>query len=70
MNLDVSNIIFKYWSSLFPWAFPWSLKDIAMMEEELKTKTERIKKQERLIQGWRKELKDQLEKHKTELERV
>lgn len=40
------------------------------MEEELKTKTELIKKQERLIQGWRKELKDQLEKHKKELERV
>ncbi|PWA99317.1 hypothetical protein CTI12_AA009840 [Artemisia annua] len=45
-------------------------KDIAMMEEELKTKTNLIKKQERLIQGWRQELKDQLEKHNTELERV
>lgn len=45
-------------------------KDIAMMEEEVKTKTDLIKKQERLIQGWRKELKDQLEKHNTELERV
>ncbi|KAK1421660.1 hypothetical protein QVD17_24162 [Tagetes erecta] len=45
-------------------------KDIAMMEEELKTKTDLIKKQERLIQGWRKELKDQLEKHNAELERV
>ncbi|CAI9300298.1 unnamed protein product [Lactuca saligna] len=45
-------------------------KDIAMMEEELKTKTQLIKKQERWIQGWRKELKDQLEKHNTELERV
>lgn len=40
------------------------------MEEELKTKAELIKKQEELIQGWRKELKDQLEKHKTELKRV
>ncbi|MFS7941525.1 putative mediator of RNA polymerase II transcription subunit 28 [Helianthus anomalus] len=45
-------------------------KDIAMMEEEVKTKTDLIKKQERLIQGWRKELKDQLEKHNVELERV
>ncbi|KAI3701711.1 hypothetical protein L6452_26984 [Arctium lappa] len=45
-------------------------KDIAKMEEEVKTKTDLIKKQERLIQGWRKELKDQLEKHNTELERV
>ncbi|CAK9175339.1 unnamed protein product [Ilex paraguariensis] len=45
-------------------------KEISMMEDELKTKTELIKKQERLIQGWRKELKDQLEKHNTELERV
>ncbi|KAF9669319.1 hypothetical protein SADUNF_Sadunf14G0095200 [Salix dunnii] len=44
-------------------------KDIAMMEEELKVKDELIKKQERLIQGWRKELKDQAEKHNTELER-
>lgn len=41
-----------------------------MMEEELKTKTQLIKKQERWIQGWRKELRDQLEKHNTELERV
>ncbi|XP_012082794.1 mediator of RNA polymerase II transcription subunit 28 [Jatropha curcas] len=45
-------------------------KEIAVMEEELKIKDEIIKKQERLIQGWRKELKDQLDKHKTELERV
>ncbi|XP_059644388.1 mediator of RNA polymerase II transcription subunit 28-like [Cornus florida] len=45
-------------------------KEIAVMEEELKIKTELIKKQERLIQGWRKELKDQLDKHNTELERV
>lgn len=41
-----------------------------MMEEELKVKDEIIKKQEILIQGWRKELQDQLEKHNTELERV
>lgn len=41
-----------------------------MMEEELKNKNEIIKKQERLIQGWTKELKDQLDKHNTELERV
>ncbi|XP_043712957.1 mediator of RNA polymerase II transcription subunit 28 isoform X3 [Telopea speciosissima] len=45
-------------------------KEITLMEEELKTKTELIKKHERLIQGWRKELKDQLDKHITELERV
>lgn len=40
------------------------------MEEELKIKTEIINKQEKLIQGWRKELKDQLDKHHTELEGV
>ncbi|CAL5352287.1 hypothetical protein ACSBR2_031753 [Camellia fascicularis] len=45
-------------------------KEIAMMEEELKIKSELIEKQERLVQGWRKELKDQLDKHNTELERV
>lgn len=45
-------------------------KDIGMMEEELKVKDELIKRQERLIQGWWKELKDQAEKHNTELERV
>ncbi|KAK3021061.1 hypothetical protein RJ639_047308 [Escallonia herrerae] len=45
-------------------------KEIAIMEEELKTKNELIKNQERMIQGWRKELKDQLERHNTELERV
>ncbi|KAK9941876.1 hypothetical protein M0R45_007569 [Rubus argutus] len=45
-------------------------KDIAVMEEELKIKTEIIKKHERLIQGWKKELKDQLDKHNTELEKV
>lgn len=41
-----------------------------MMEEELKVKTGLISKQERLIQGWRKELKDQLYKHNNELEKV
>lgn len=40
------------------------------MEEELKIKADLIKKQERLIQGWRKELKEQLDKHNNELERV
>ncbi|KAM7495844.1 hypothetical protein LguiA_020258 [Lonicera macranthoides] len=45
-------------------------KEIVMMEDELKTKTELIKQQEQMIQGWRKELKDQLEKHNTELGRV
>ncbi|XP_002523099.2 mediator of RNA polymerase II transcription subunit 28 [Ricinus communis] len=45
-------------------------KEIAVMKEELKIKDEIIKKQERLIQEWRKELTDQLQKHKTELERV
>ncbi|KAM5570019.1 mediator of RNA polymerase II transcription subunit 28-like [Rosa sericea] len=45
-------------------------KEIAVMEEELNIKTEIIKKHERLIQGWKKELKDQLNKHNTELEKV
>ncbi|XP_057483760.1 mediator of RNA polymerase II transcription subunit 28-like [Actinidia eriantha] len=45
-------------------------KEIVLMEEELKIKSELIGKQERLIKGWRKELKDQLDKHNTELERV
>lgn len=40
------------------------------MEEELKVKTELIKKQEELIQGWKKELREQLDKHKSELEKV
>ncbi|KAF4374192.1 hypothetical protein F8388_022958 [Cannabis sativa] len=42
-------------------------QEIAVMEEELKVKTELINKHEKLIQGWRKELKDQLDKHLTEL---
>lgn len=41
-----------------------------MMEEELKVKSELINKQEKLIQGWRTELKDQLDKHNIELEKV
>ncbi|XP_019150762.1 PREDICTED: mediator of RNA polymerase II transcription subunit 28 isoform X2 [Ipomoea nil] len=45
-------------------------KEIANMEEELKTKTELIVKQERLIQEWRKQVDEQLNKHNTELERV
>ncbi|XP_059437819.1 mediator of RNA polymerase II transcription subunit 28 [Corylus avellana] len=45
-------------------------KEIAVMEEELKIKADLIKKQERLIQGWRKELKEQMDKHNNELERV
>lgn len=40
------------------------------MEEELKSKNELIAKQEKLIQGWKKELKDKLDKHVAELERV
>lgn len=40
------------------------------MEEELNIKNELIKKQENLIQEWKKELKDQLDKHKIELDRV
>ncbi|KAB2635995.1 mediator of RNA polymerase II transcription subunit 28-like [Pyrus ussuriensis x Pyrus communis] len=44
--------------------------EIDAMEEELRIKTEIIKKHERLIQGWKKELKDHLDKHNTELERV
>ncbi|KAL9246034.1 hypothetical protein vseg_019618 [Gypsophila vaccaria] len=45
-------------------------KDIAAMEDELKKKSELIEKQNQLIQGWRKELQDQLDKHKSELQRV
>lgn len=41
-----------------------------MMEEELKVKSELIRKQEGLIQGWRIELENQLEKHNIELEKV
>ena len=45
-------------------------QEISVMEEDLRVKNEIIKKHEKLIQGWRKELKDQLEKHQKELERV
>ncbi|KAK9681909.1 hypothetical protein RND81_10G036100 [Saponaria officinalis] len=45
-------------------------KDIAAMEDELKIKSELIEKQNQLIQGWRKELQDQLDKHKSELHKV
>ncbi|KAG9145748.1 hypothetical protein Leryth_011187 [Lithospermum erythrorhizon] len=45
-------------------------KEIAAMEEELKEKDALIEKYDKLIQGWRKDLQEQLEKHKTELEKV
>lgn len=45
-------------------------KEITMMEDELNEKNELIKKQEHLIQEWKKELKDQLNKHNIELDRV
>ncbi|CAI9117551.1 OLC1v1018953C1 [Oldenlandia corymbosa var. corymbosa] len=45
-------------------------REITRMEEELKLKDDLIRQQERIIQGWRKELKEQLDKHNTELERV
>ena len=46
------------------------MQEVALMEEELNKKNELIKKQENLIQEWKKELKDQLDKHKIELDRV
>ncbi|CAL0303108.1 unnamed protein product [Lupinus luteus] len=45
-------------------------KEIALMEEELDRKNELIRKQENLIREWQKELKDQLDKHNTELNKV
>ncbi|KAG2624739.1 hypothetical protein PVAP13_3KG167800 [Panicum virgatum] len=45
-------------------------EEITTMEEELKTKSKLIAKHKKLIEGWRKELKEQLGKHITELERV
>ncbi|KAG2616497.1 mediator of RNA polymerase II transcription subunit 28-like [Panicum virgatum] len=45
-------------------------KEITTMEEELKIKSELIAKNKKLIEGWQKELKEQLGKHVTELERV
>lgn len=47
-----------------------SKQEIALMEDELNKKNELIKKQENLIQEWKKELKDQLDKHTLELDRV
>lgn len=47
-----------------------SIQEIALMEEELNMKNELVKKQENLIQEWEKELKDQFDKHKIELDRV
>ena len=40
------------------------------MEEELKKKNELIEKNERLIEGWKKELKNRLDERNAELERV
>ncbi|KAA0044351.1 hypothetical protein IC582_017526 [Cucumis melo] len=45
-------------------------KEISAIEEELKVKNDIIKKQERLIEGWKKDLKEQLDKHNNELEKV
>ncbi|KAI4304920.1 hypothetical protein MLD38_040377 [Melastoma candidum] len=45
-------------------------KEVAMLEVELKTKTELVKKQETLIQECRAMLKGQLDKLNNELERV
>ncbi|OEL30772.1 hypothetical protein BAE44_0008206 [Dichanthelium oligosanthes] len=47
-----------------------TFREITTMEEELKTKSELIAKHKKQIEGWRKELKEQLGKHVTELERV
>jgi len=47
-----------------------SKQEIALMEDELNEKNELIKKQEHLIQEWKKELSDQLDKHNIELNRV
>lgn len=47
-----------------------SHQEISAIEEELKVKNEIIKKQEKLIEGWKKDLKDQLDKHNNELEKV
>ncbi|XP_078168943.1 mediator of RNA polymerase II transcription subunit-like protein [Carex rostrata] len=45
-------------------------QEIAIMEEELKTKNVLIQKHSQLIQTWRGEVKEQLDRHLTELERV
>ncbi|KAI0510472.1 hypothetical protein KFK09_011074 [Dendrobium nobile] len=44
-------------------------KEISIMEDELKTKSELIKKHENRIEAWREELKEQLDRHTTELQR-
>ncbi|KAJ8766615.1 hypothetical protein K2173_001135 [Erythroxylum novogranatense] len=53
-----------------PTAIETLKEEIAVMEEELEKMDEMVKKQERSIQGWTKELTDQLDKQKTELQRV
>ncbi|XP_047308925.1 mediator of RNA polymerase II transcription subunit 28 [Impatiens glandulifera] len=45
-------------------------KEIGVMEEEIRVKSDLIEKQIRLIQGWKGELQDQLDKHNSELEKV
>ncbi|KAG0479823.1 hypothetical protein HPP92_010681 [Vanilla planifolia] len=45
-------------------------KEISIMEDELKIKSELIRKHKNLIEAWRKELKEQLDRHITELQRV
>lgn len=45
-------------------------QEIEIMEEELKTKNALIQKHSQLIQTWRGEVKEQLDRHLTELERV
>ncbi|KAI0504266.1 hypothetical protein KFK09_015218 [Dendrobium nobile] len=45
-------------------------KEISIMEDELKTKSELIKKHENRIEAWREELKEQLDRHTTELQSV
>lgn len=45
-------------------------QEIAMLEDELKKKDELILKTEKKYEGWKNELKEQLDKHITELKRV
>ncbi|KAI9169029.1 hypothetical protein LWI28_005761 [Acer negundo] len=45
-------------------------KEIDAMEEELKKKNELIEKNERLIEGWKMELKNRLDEQNAALERV
>ncbi|KAL2507637.1 mediator of RNA polymerase II transcription subunit 28-like [Forsythia ovata] len=65
-----SSILLVYNARISPPEQKPFRRRLPMMEEELKLKTEVINRQERLIQGWREELKEQLHKHTTELERV